>query len=174
MMIRCVPVSTQRIVIGLGSNIAAESNLKSAANMLRALWPDIRFSPVYQTAPRELLEQEVFLNAIATFESSEKPQMIKKKLEAIEHDLKKNPPVRFGPRTIDLDLLLVGDTVSKEPSLLLPHPRMHERRFVLEPLCLLIDPTERHPVSKEKWEDLLEKTMDQACEQTDLIRLRSE
>ena len=98
-------------------------------------------------------------------------------LREIEAVLKKSPPFKFGPRTIDLDLLLYGDSIipSKKEwmrnyklpatsyKLMVPHPRMHERRFVLEPLCELIDPRALHPTRKKPWNVLLESTNDQEC-----------
>ncbi len=152
------------VFVALGSNISPEKNLRAAATMLRTIFPDIRFSSAYRTAPRDIEDQPDFLNAVATFESEDSPEIIHEKLMQIEHTLKKNPPFRSGPRTIDLDLLLYGNEVINTPELTIPHPRMHERRFVLEPLSELLDPTAKHPLSGKTWEELLQMTMGQKCE----------
>ena len=142
--------------------------MRTCAALLRKKWPDIRFSSVYRTAPREISDQEYFLNAVACMETDEQPQDIQEELCAIEKHLKKAPPFRFGPRTIDLDILLIDDRTLGMPELTVPHPRMHERRFVLEPLLELIDKDVRHPLLHETWRELLKKTLDQECERTTL------
>jgi 2-amino-4-hydroxy-6-hydroxymethyldihydropteridine diphosphokinase len=156
-----------RVAIGLGSNIDAEKNLREAARILRETWPEIRFSSVYRTAPREREDQPEFLNAVAVVETDESPEEIFQTLQEIEHALGKAPPFRYGPRTIDLDLLLYGNRVQDALALTLPHPRMHERRFVLEPLTELINRTDLHPVLKRSWQELLMQTEKQECTQTD-------
>ncbi|OGJ61472.1 2-amino-4-hydroxy-6-hydroxymethyldihydropteridine diphosphokinase [Candidatus Peribacteria bacterium RIFCSPHIGHO2_02_FULL_53_20] len=156
----------QQILIGLGSNISPKENLRQAATMLREHLPDIRFSSVYRTAAREVETQEDFLNAVAQATTEKSPEQIHLILQSIEQSLGKAPPYRFGPRTIDLDLLLYGDLISNTKDLILPHPRMHERRFVLEPLCELVDPQTTHPVVKKSWKELFKKTKNQACVKT--------
>lgn len=113
----------------------------------------------------EVTDQADFLNAVALFESADSPQEILEKLQAIEGSLKKSVPYRFGPRTIDLDLLLVDYKVSKKDPIL-PHPKMHERRFVLEPLCELVDPATQHPSLRWSMRELLEMVKEQGCERT--------
>jgi len=139
--------------------------MKDCAERLRALWPLITFSSVYRTAAREVVDQDNFLNAVAVFDSDESPQEILTELQTIEEELHKALPYRFGPRTIDLDILLYeGITRNQKPEtrnhLVIPHPRMHTRRFVLEPLCELTD--------QESWKELLKKTMNQQCERTEM------
>lgn len=148
------------VFLALGSNINPEQNLRAAAELLRARWPAIRFSPVYRTTAREVTDQDDFLNAVAMLDTDEPPEAIAHHLRGIERTLKKAPPFKFGPRTIDLDLLLYGNQVIETPELTVPHPRMHERRFVLEPLCDLIH--------DKKWRDALGKTLDQKCVKTAL------
>ena len=144
------------IFIALGSNINPEENLKKAATMLRQAFPDIRFSSVYRSKAAEVEDQPDFLNAVAKVKTDRKPEEVKAAVEVIECALKKNPPYRFGPRTIDLDLLLYDNLKIDSPALIVPHPRMHQRRFVLEPLCELS--------SDPRWKQLLEKIGDQECE----------
>jgi 2-amino-4-hydroxy-6-hydroxymethyldihydropteridine diphosphokinase len=131
--------------------------------LLTAHWPQIQFSGLYSTAPREHEDQDTFLNAVATFETDEQPEEVVHILRGIEQELKKSPPYKYGPRTIDLDLLLYGDEQIGSEELTVPHPRMHERRFVLEPLCELIDPADTHPVLGQNWQELLTATNDQKC-----------
>lgn len=116
--------------------------------MLREQFTSLIFSHVYRTAPQDITDQPEFLNAVARIETALSPEDLLTALQAIEKRLGKNPPFPKGPRTIDLDLLLYGTCVQEGPPTL-PHPRMYERRFVLEPLC-----------------ELLAKTHDQACDQT--------
>lgn len=169
------------VFLAIGSNIDPKKNLKRAAALLRERWPEIRFSSVYRTAPRDFEDQTEFLNAVARIETNATTEEILQALQGIERSLGKNIEIPKGPRTIDLDLLLYGDEIiprrgvadpfSHAPAthlqqnlnLIIPHPRMHERRFVLEPLCEVIDPEMRHPVVGKAWEELLDATMDQEC-----------
>lgn len=151
------------VSIGLGSNIDPEANLRHAADELRKFWPEIRFSSAYRSAPVERTDQPEFLNAVARIETEERAEEILSKLQAIEKRLKKNPPFRFGPRTIDLDLLLYGDEVIDQPGLKVPHPKMHERRFVLEPLMEVLDGNTEHPSLKQPFPMLLDALTGQDC-----------
>jgi 2-amino-4-hydroxy-6-hydroxymethyldihydropteridine diphosphokinase len=157
------------IYIGLGSNIDPEMNLPEAAALLRKNWPDIRFSSVFRSAPQEIPDQPDFLNAVAEIQSDDSPEEIIAALQKIERTLGKKPPFRYGPRTLDLDLLLYEDTVLTDPALTLPHPRMHRRRFVLEPLTELIDPDSFHPLLGQSWKELLEEVSFQPCEKDSLV-----
>ena len=137
--------------------------MHACAEILRADYPGIVFSSVYKTAARDEENQDDFLNAVATFETEKSPEEIHETLKVIEEELGKDPPYKKGPRTIDLDILLYKDPDNGQPTtdnLVIPHPRMHERRFVLEPLCELS--------SEQKWQDALKKTEDQQCEVTDI------
>ncbi len=137
--------------------------------MLRDEFSDVTFSSVYRSAPMLKEDQPDFLNAVAKIEADGAPPEIFSNLQSIEKKLKKDPPERFGPRTIDLDLLLF-DTISlNEDDLKIPHPHLHERRFVLEPLCELIDSNITHPTLNEKFGNLLKTTEDQSCEKVDLV-----
>lgn len=139
--------------IGIGSNINAKQNLTACAEMLRKEYPDITFSSIYRTAARDEQDQDDFLNAVAKIETEDSPHDISAKLKTIELKLKKDPPYEKGPRTIDLDILLYDDLKLDDPELTIPHPRMMERRFVLEPLYEL-DPS---------WKPQLIHVLDQEC-----------
>lgn len=179
-----------RVFVGIGSNIDPERNLREAARILREHWPGIQFSSVYRTAPREINEQPDFLNAVAVFETEETPEKVFAVLQEIEHVLGKSPPFRFGPRSIDLDFLLYNDRTlatpacalsslprlrrtsrapAGRPELTIPHPRMHKRRFVLEPLCELLKPEAKHLALGESWRELLSACLDQRCDRTELV-----
>lgn len=143
--------------------------MKKAAAMLRKAFSDAHFSSVYQTKAMEVELQEDFLNAVARTETKESPEEVLKALRSIEQALKKNPPYRYGPRTIDLDLLLYNDLVMSTDQLTTPHPGMQGRRFVLEPLSELIDVNTMHPVLKTSWQELLRQVQDQECRKIDLV-----
>jgi 2-amino-4-hydroxy-6-hydroxymethyldihydropteridine diphosphokinase len=127
-----------RAFVGLGSNLGdRESYLRRALELLRAE-PGIdvvAVSSVRETEPVDYLDQPRFLNAAALVETDLAPRALLGRLLAVELALgRRREGVRFGPRTIDLDLLLYGDESVEEPGLVVPHPRLTERRFVLEPL----------------------------------------
>ena len=140
--------------------------MEECASLLIEEWPDIIFSSVYKSAPLEIEEQEDFLNAVAKIDTDESPQDVLQKLRTIEKTLKKSPPFRFGPRTIDLDILLYDDLQLEEETLTIPHPRMHERKFVIAPLCELIDTNLKHPQLGQSWEEIERDTHDQECKKS--------
>jgi 2-amino-4-hydroxy-6-hydroxymethyldihydropteridine diphosphokinase len=131
--------------VGIGSNLGEpERQIEAALALLRAE-QGIEFvavSTLRETEPVGYLDQPNFLNGAAVLETSLAPQELLERLLAIEQRLGRvrGDGPRFGPRTIDLDLLLHGDETIDEPGLTVPHPRLAERRFVLEPLAEL-DPT---------------------------------
>ncbi len=158
----------KNVWIGIGSNVDAEANMQRAAGLLRGNFPGIVFSHVYETAPMLDIEQDGFLNAAGHFETDLSPEEVQTVLQSIEATLKKNPPHRYGPRTIDLDILLIETEIIDTPTLKVPHPRIRERRFVLEPLLELIDPSAVLPGSTETYAALHEAVLDQECSPIDL------
>lgn len=127
-----------RVFISLGSNIGnREGYLKVALSMLQRIPQTklIQSSPLYETEPIGFKEQEWFLNLIAEIETDLSPQKLLKALQIVEDKLKRERNIPFGPRTIDLDILLYDKRIIDEPNLVIPHPRMHERVFVLVPFC---------------------------------------
>ena len=127
--------------IGLGSNLGdREGFLRRALELLR-VEPEIdvtAVSSVRETDPVGLVDQPRFLNAVARVETDLAPRELLDRMLAAERELgRRRDGPRFGPRTIDLDLLLYGDEQIEEPGLEIPHPRLAERRFVLEPLAEL-------------------------------------
>jgi 2-amino-4-hydroxy-6-hydroxymethyldihydropteridine diphosphokinase len=121
--------------VGLGSNLGDRRRLiRDAAEAIGA----VRLSPVIETEPWGYADQPRFLNAVAELETEATPRELLDLLLEVERRLgRTREGPRYGPRTIDLDLLLYGDDVVDEPGLQVPHPRLHERRFVLEPLAAL-------------------------------------
>lgn len=116
----------------------------------------------------ELKDQPEFFNAAAVFESDLAPEKILGELQKIEKKLKKNPPKRYGPRTIDLDLLLYGTEIRLEDDLTLPHLRLHARRFVLDPLVELGAGDMPHPGFERLLRDFLADVKEQKCERTEM------
>ncbi|HKJ00035.1 MAG TPA: 2-amino-4-hydroxy-6-hydroxymethyldihydropteridine diphosphokinase [bacterium] len=145
--------------VGLGSNIEPEANLRAAIALLEAE-PGLRVtavSPVYRTPPWGPVPQDPYLNAVLALETEFAPEDLLTRLLAIEtrRGRDRSPQaVRWGPRTLDLDLLLCGDAVIATERLTLPHPRLAERAFVLVPLCDLA-PDLRHPVLGRRMRELL-------------------
>ncbi len=136
--------------------------------MLRTVFPDIRFSSVYRTAAQEITDQPEFLNAAAVFDTTLSPEKVAEELRKIETTLHKNPPMRFGPRTIDLVILLYGQTNSADSKLRIPHPKLHIRRFVLEPLIDLGAGNTIHPLIGKALQEFLSDVQDQHCEKITL------
>jgi 2-amino-4-hydroxy-6-hydroxymethyldihydropteridine diphosphokinase len=130
-----------RAYVGLGSNMGdRERMLWSAIHML-TFNPEVEVvavSSFRETDPVGLEEQPRFLNAAAAVDTELEPRALLDLLLSIERELgRTRAGPRFGPRTIDLDLLLYDDEIVEEPGLTVPHPRLHERRFALEPLAEL-------------------------------------
>lgn len=128
--------------IGLGANLGERERTIAAA--LRRIDEDERTSLMRSTVPIETdpvgyMDQPRFLNAAASLATTRSPRELLDLLLEIERDLGRvrGQGPRYGPRTIDLDLLLYGDETIDEDALAVPHPRLHERRFVLEPLAEL-------------------------------------
>ena len=122
--------------IGLGSNLGdRESLLRRAAELIGAT----RLSEIRETEPWGLANQPRFLNAVAEIETALAPRRLLDHLLDVEARLgRERVGPKWGPRTIDLDLLLYGDETVDVPGLVVPHPRLLEREFVLEPLADLV------------------------------------
>ncbi len=135
-----------RVYLGLGSNLGdRDANLRAALTALAPAVRVSRLSSVYETAPMHLLEQPDFHNLVCEGETALAPQELLRTLKAIERALGRTPGPRYGPRLIDIDILLYDDLTLETPDLCIPHPRMVERAFVLVPL-VEIAPHLWHPV----------------------------
>ncbi len=130
------------VLLGAGSNMGErESYLARAAEQIQALAGVSCFcaSSIFYTEPQLVLEQDWFANQVFVLRCDERwtPLALLRQLLAIEQEQGRVRLRQYGPRTLDLDLLLFGDTVVSSPELTLPHPRLHERAFVLVPLLEL-------------------------------------
>ncbi len=112
-------------------------------------------SPVYETAPIGVTEQPMFLNAVLAVETDLDARALLECLLAVERRFGRIREQRWGPRLLDLDILLYGNAVIRRRGLQIPHPRLHERAFVLVPLCELA-PRGRHPVFDKTFSELAE------------------
>jgi 2-amino-4-hydroxy-6-hydroxymethyldihydropteridine diphosphokinase len=127
-----------RAYVGLGSNLGdREATLRRALELLAEHVDVVAVSTLRDTDPVGVVEQPRFLNGAACVETDLTPRELLGVLLGVERELGRERLERWGPRTIDLDLLLYGDEAVSEPGLRVPHPRLHERRFVLEPLAEL-------------------------------------
>jgi len=122
-----------RAFLGLGSNLGdREALLRRAVDQL----PDVvAVSPMYETDPVGGPDQGAFLNLVVELDTERSPRQLLQLCQDLEADAERVRIERWGPRTLDVDVLLVGDLVVDEPDLVVPHPRMWERRFVLAPLA---------------------------------------
>jgi len=127
--------------IGMGGNLASwagapEATLTAAAQRLESLGRVGRRSSLYSTEPVGFAQQPTFLNAVVELETALKPRALLEGLLAIEQEFGRDRAASFvnGPRTLDLDILLLGELTIREPELEIPHPRLNERAFVLVPL----------------------------------------
>lgn len=130
-----------RYWLGLGANIGDPR--RAMAEMLRGLEGEgmvlEAISSLYDTAPRDLVDQPAFLNAAARVRGDLDPPGLLSLVKRLEREIGRVPGVRYGPRAIDCDLLLWSGGAWETPELQIPHPRLSERRFVLVPL-VEIDP----------------------------------
>jgi 2-amino-4-hydroxy-6-hydroxymethyldihydropteridine diphosphokinase len=124
-----------RAYVGLGSNLGdREATIRGAVEALPGV---VAVSTLRETDPVGVTEQPAFLNGAVVLETDLSARELLELLLSVERSLGRERRERWGPRTIDLDLLLYGDEAIDEPGLTVPHPRLHERRFVLEPLAEL-------------------------------------
>jgi 2-amino-4-hydroxy-6-hydroxymethyldihydropteridine diphosphokinase len=129
-----------RAYVGLGANLGPrEVTLLRAVDLLAAedRIEVLELSELRETAPVGVVDQPEFLNGALAVETSLAPRELLDVLLRVERELGRVRDQRWGPRTIDLDLLVYGDETVDEPGLRVPHPRLHERRFALEPLAEL-------------------------------------
>lgn len=141
------------VYIALGTNLGDRlGNLRAA---IHALAPDVTVlaeSHIYETPPWGYEDQPPFLNMVVKAETDLEPGALLKHLKRLETDLGREKSIRWGPRLIDLDILFFDDRVIQSPPLVIPHPRLHERGFVLVPLAD-VAPEFIHPVlGKRVWE----------------------
>jgi 2-amino-4-hydroxy-6-hydroxymethyldihydropteridine diphosphokinase len=161
-------VSGKIVYLGLGSNVGErEHNLQGAVDRLHSGELRItRLSSVYETEPQGLRNQRWFLNLVAEAETELFPRQLLGRIVKIERELGRRRVIQNGPRTIDIDILFFGNAVVQTGELTIPHPRLAERRFVLEPMAELA-PDLRDPVSRKTIRELLAETVGQAVKQVE-------
>lgn len=152
-------MGTHRVFLSIGSNLGDKVlNCTRALSEIetRGIAKVIRCSPLYRTEPMDYLDQDWFVNGAVEIETELEPSPLLKHLKQVQADLgTKEKMVRFGPRVIDLDILLFDDRIFTSEDLTIPHERMHHRGFVLVPLCDIAADL-RHPVFHKTIHELLQ------------------
>ena len=147
----------KKIYLGLGSNVGdRRATLDRGLEALNA--PDLRIlrvSPIYETEPQGLREQEWFLNLVAEAETSLFPRQLLQRIRRVEREFGRKRTVPNGPRTLDIDILFFARSIIQSADLQVPHPRYSERRFVLAPMADLA-PDWRDPQSGRSMRVLLD------------------
>ena len=142
------------VYLSLGSNVGdRDAQLRDALDRLSVIGHVVAVSSVYETEPVEFTEQPWFLNCAVAIETDKTPQQLMTAILSIEEEMGRRRVQKKGPRSIDIDILLFGDTIMESTELTIPHPALHQRRFVLEPLAE-IAPEVSHPVLKKTIREL--------------------
>jgi 2-amino-4-hydroxy-6-hydroxymethyldihydropteridine diphosphokinase len=144
----------KRVYLSLGSNVGDRAaNLRTAINRVGSLGDVMAVSSFYETEPVEFAAQPWFLNCAVELDTEKMPKQLLASILDIEKEMGRRRVQKKGPRTLDIDILLFGNSIIQTKGLTIPHPAMHERRFVLEPLAE-IAPEARHPVIKRTVREL--------------------
>lgn len=151
----------QYIVLGLGTNLGKrEKNLEQARRFLTEEGVTVvRQSSIFETEPFGYPDQDFFLNQVLIVKIKKPPEVLLKICLDIENKMGRIRAGKFGPRVMDIDVLFYKDRVVNTRPLILPHPGIAKRRFVLVPLAELM-PEEKHPISKKTMQELLDECED--------------
>jgi 2-amino-4-hydroxy-6-hydroxymethyldihydropteridine diphosphokinase len=142
------------VFLGLGSNIGnKEDYINKALTFISELYTVKKISHLYLTEPVGNIRQDWFLNCVVEIQTDVNPKKLLSSFKSIEQKLGRTKTVKNGPRTIDIDILFYGDHVIKTKTLVIPHPLMQERLFVLQPM-MDINPDFIHPVFKKSIHEL--------------------
>jgi 2-amino-4-hydroxy-6-hydroxymethyldihydropteridine diphosphokinase len=145
----------QLFYLSLGSNLGDRAaNLRAAMDRLAGIGVLRAVSSFYETEPVDFRDQPWFLNCVLALEADKSPRELLADALAIEAEMGRRRTFDKGPRIVDIDILLAGNRVITEPGLKIPHPTMHQRRFVLEPLAEIAADAV-HPVLKKTARELL-------------------
>lgn len=148
---------TEDVYLSLGSNVGdREANLRTAIELLARHVEVSAVSSLYETDPVGVADQPPFLNLAVAGRTDLDPAELLRRVKAIEREVGRVPTYRWGPRVIDVDVLLYGDQVIRTDSLVIPHPEMLKRAFVLVPLAQ-IAPSAVHPVAARTIAELAEE-----------------
>jgi 2-amino-4-hydroxy-6-hydroxymethyldihydropteridine diphosphokinase len=136
-MTAATPMTVRRAFLGLGANLGdRRAALRRSVARLEDEGDVVAVSPLYETDPVGGPEgQGPYLNLVVELATTDSPRRLLERCQSLEEAAHRVRTVRFGPRTLDADVLLVGGLVVDEPDLIVPHPRLWERRFVLQPLA---------------------------------------
>ena len=149
--------------VSVGSNLG--DKIENCRNGIKGLLADgrstlVKSSSFYRTSPVDFLDQEWFVNLVVKINTTLDPFELMDRIQRIEKAAgRKADTVRFGPRVLDLDIVLFGDRAIRTDTLEIPHPRMHKRRFVLKPICD-IEPSMVHPLLGKDMRSLLDSLED--------------
>ncbi len=142
------------VYLGLGSNIGdKEAHINAVLHLLSEKYKIKKKSHLYNTEPVGYPNQEWFLNCVVEIETDVDPKHLLSSLQSMERTLGRVKTVKNGPRIIDIDILFFGDLILKTKNLVIPHPLLHERLFVLQPMMDL-NPDLIHPVLKKSIQQL--------------------
>ncbi|MGB8214854.1 MAG: 2-amino-4-hydroxy-6-hydroxymethyldihydropteridine diphosphokinase [Anaerolineales bacterium] len=149
------PIPTSVVYLALGTNLGDRpGNLLTAIAALQPLVMELGQSHIYETSPWGVIDQPAFLNMVLSGKTNLTPLALLERLKHLETNQGRVPSIRYGPRLIDMDILFYDSLVLRTPELTIPHPRLHERAFVLVPLADLA-PQLVHPVFGKNIRQLL-------------------
>lgn len=150
------------VYLSLGSNLGNRMEyLEQARAAIEKDFDMARFSKIYETEPVELKDQPWFLNQVVEFQTDMDPESLLEWVRFLENQAGRQRKIPKGPRTLDVDILLYDDLVQDTAELVLPHPRINYRRYVLEPMADLA-PERRLPNSQQTVKETLEQVVDSA------------
>lgn len=150
--------SWHKVYIGVGSNLGEREEYMQLAQKRVSALPmtrNFKTASIIETEPYGYTEQGKFLNTVYYIETLDTPEEFLDKLHQIENEANRKREIHWGPRTLDLDILLYDELITEDEQITLPHPEMTKRLFVLEPLCELL-PRGIHPLERRRYLDILE------------------